>query len=92
MVIDAQGVLVLSASKADNVSGTQMKVLAWTLSLTLDIRTPRLSPNDIPSPTSTLPTYRIKTDRNYQTVSSSTSRMEVLYSAPVSISRAKLEF
>ena len=35
MVIDAQGVLVLSASKADNVSGISVKGTGWTLSLIL---------------------------------------------------------
>ena len=91
MVIDAHGVLVISASKSDNVSGTS--IIHWQdTSTNTPRRTPRSSLNDILYPNSVLHTYLIKIDRNYPTVLSSTSRMAVHYNAPVSISRAKLEY
>ena len=90
MVIESQGVLVLSASKSDNVSSTSIK--HWLNSANTHGRTQRSLPNDILSPNFFLLTYQIKTDRNYPTVLSSTSRMAVHYNAPVSISKGKLDY
>ena len=91
MIIDAHGVLILSAPKSDNVSSISMIVWLGTFTESYH-RIQKSLQNGTLSLSSVFHIYQIKTDRNSPTVLSLTSRMAVRCSAPVSISRAKLEF
>ena len=90
MIIDAHGVLILSAPKSDNVSSISM--IVWLGTFTEPYRRIQKSLQNGTLSLSSVHIYQIKTDRNYPTVLSLTSRMAVRCSAPASISRAKREF
>ena len=66
MQIDEKGLLVLSASKADNVGRLTLRICTPAHQ---SHRIPKSSLSAIPSPNSTLPIYPTRTRRSYPTVS-----------------------